>query len=328
MNQLLEKGTFTLSIDTELAWGSVHNNSFGSRRSHYQQTRQAVNQLLALQTRYEIQATWAVVGHLFLSGCSVEGGVKHPEITRPAYRWFLSDWFDADPCGSAETDPCWYGPDIVDQIRNCNVSQEIGCHSFSHMIVGDPGCSRECFDSEIRACVDQARKWDIELRSFVFPRNSLGHLDVLAEHGFTCFRGKAPDWYASLPGPGRRLGRALDELLPVAPPVTTPKGEGILWNIPASYFYPHRDGWGRAIPLSWSVNKVKLGLEKAIGQRSLFHLWFHPFNLASDLSGLLKGLEIIFEQVYKLREAGGLDNLTMGDLAESLQQVGQEVAPL
>ena len=223
MSVSLEKGVFLLSIDTELAWGSVCNGSFRSRLGHYQKTRGVIRRLLELQERYQIRATWAKVGHLFLGQCWAEDGVKHPEITRPAYQWFAGDWFDADPGSDVDTDPFWYGPDIVKQVQDCKAPQEIGSHGFSHMIVGDPGCSRDCFRSEIRACVEQAEKRGITLKSFIFPRNSVGHLDVLAEHGLSTFRGVTPAWYTRLPGPPRRLARLVDSVLPIPPPVVAPK---------------------------------------------------------------------------------------------------------
>ncbi|HLF03846.1 MAG TPA: polysaccharide deacetylase, partial [Dehalococcoidia bacterium] len=139
MNAQLPTGTFMLSIDTELAWGSVYNGSFRQRLGHYARTREAITRLLALSERYHISATWAVVGHLFLDQCRAVDGIKHPEIIRPEYSWFGGDWFDADPSSDLGTDPFWYGPDIVGQIQECRVPQEIGCHGFSHMIAGDLG---------------------------------------------------------------------------------------------------------------------------------------------------------------------------------------------
>ena len=325
MNFSLEKGAFLLSIDTELAWGSVHNGTFRGRFGHYEKTREVIKRLLQLQEEYEIRATWAVVGHLFLDHCQADRGVKHPEITRPSYDWFDGDWFDADPCGETGTDPFWYGPDIVKQIQDCRVSQEIGCHGFSHMIVGDEGCSRSCFDSDIQACVDQAEEWGVALKSFIFPRNRVGHLDVLAEKGFNSYRGVTPAWFTRFPGRLQQLARLVDSVVPVPPPVVSPQRSGDLWDLPASYFYPHRDGWAKNIPVSIAVRKSRLGLERAARQQSIFHLWFHPFNLASDPDGLLKGLAQVFERVKRLRDAGKLTNPTMGDLAESLQGTPQEV---
>ena len=322
---MLEKAVFLLSIDTELAWGSVHNGAFARYQGHYQRTREAITRLLALLERYEIHATWAVVGHLFLERCQPRGGVKHPEITRPTYPWFTGDWFATDPGGDRDHDPFWYGPDIVAQIRRCPVRQEIGSHGFSHLIVGDPGCSRECFDSELQACRAEAERWGIPLQSFVFPRNSIGHLDTLAAHGFTAYRGVTPAWHARFPRPLRRAAHLVDSLLPVAPPTPLPRKDGPLWNLPASYFYPHRDGWARLIPVGIGVRKARRGLARAAQQRALFHLWFHPFNLASDPDALLAGLEDIFNEVKALREGGALASLTMGELAAQLQQAEQEV---
>lgn len=322
MNGALEQGAFLLSIDTELAWGGVHNGSFKNRMGLYQQTREAISRLLALLERFEIGATWAVTGHLFLDQCRADNGVKHPEITRPTYEWFAGDWFDADPSTAVGQDPSWYGRDIVEEILRCTVPQEVGCHGFSHMIVGDPGCSRECFDSELKACTAEAKRWDITLKSFVFPRNSVGHLDVLAENGFSAFRGPTPTWHARLPGPMGRVARLLENLAPTSPPVIRPKASGMLLDLPASYFYPHRESWGKMIPIGLRVWKSKLGLKRAVKQRSIFHLWFHPFNLATDPDGLLQGLESIFEKVRQLRDAGVLTNPTMGDLAASLSSTG------
>lgn len=326
MSIATQKGSFVLSIDTELAWGSVHSGAFKQRWSHYNQTREVINRLLKLQEKYQIQATWALVGHLFLDSCQAQGGVKHPEITRPAYDWFDGDWFDADPCGQASSDPNWYGPDIVKQIQDCQVPQEIGCHGFSHMIVGDAGCSRECFESEIRACLEQAEKWGVNLKSFIFPRNSVGHLDVLAQNGFNSYRGGNPAWFTKFSGRYGQIARLVDSLLPIAPPVVTPRlVDGGMWDLPASYFYPHRDGWAKNIPVSIAVRKSKLGLERAARHNSIFHLWFHPFNLASDPDALLQGLEEVFQQVKRLRDQGKLDNPTMGNLAASLDHHRQEV---
>jgi hypothetical protein len=50
----------------------------------------------------------------------------------------------------------------------------------------------------------------------------------------------------------------------------------------------------------------------------VFHLWTHPFNIASDATGLLGGLEKIFQEVTDLRMSGLIENVTMGELARKL----------
>jgi hypothetical protein len=92
-------------------------------------------------------------------------------VVRPHHPWHPDDWFVDDPCGDEQTDPNFYGASLVRRIRACPVRQEIGCHSFSHPIFGDPGCSRETAESELAACSRIASAGGLALRSFAFPRN-------------------------------------------------------------------------------------------------------------------------------------------------------------
>jgi hypothetical protein len=325
VSELMKRGTFLLSIDTELAWGGIHNQQFHHRRSMFEITREIITRLLALHEKYEIHSTWAVVGHLFLDRCKPVDGVKHPELVRPDYSWFSGDWFQYDPCTSMTADPFWYGPDIVEEILKCRTPQEIGCHGFSHVITGDPGCSRECFDSELKACQEVATLWGINLKSFVYPRNSIGHVDVLAENGYTNFRGVvSSSWRQGLPWPMRKAVSGMDNVFPVPPLVAAPQESSGIWDLPGTCFYLHRDGWARNVPISLRVQKAKIGVKQAISSKSIFHLWFHPFNIASDPNGLLDGLESIFKEVAEFREQGLLDNPTMEGLAGELDVLTAE----
>lgn len=306
------------SLDTELAWGSVHRGGYAGRERDFERTRPVIGQLLGLFERYRIRATWAVVGHLFLERCSPVDGVKHPEVVRPDHARGADDWFGRDPCTCLAGDPFWYGPDIVEMIRSCSVPQEIGCHNFSHMIVGDPGCSREAFSSELAASRDAASAHGVGMRSFVYPRNSIGHVDVLAEHGYTSYRGLAPGWRWRSRGAAARLARLADNFLPSAAPAVRPvRGEGGVVNVPASYNYIHRSGWGRYVPVGVRVRKAAGGLRRAAREGGVFHMWTHPFNIASDPRGLLGGLERIFQEYKSLADSGLIASRSMCDIAEA-----------
>jgi len=324
MNGLLKRGFFLLSIDTELAWGGIHNGAFRRHRWMHEGTRDVIRRLIQLVERYEIRATWAVVGHLFLEKCRPVNGVKHPEIMRPSYRWFSGDWFKNDPSTDWITDPLWYGPDLVERILRCHTPQEIGCHGFSHMIIGDPGCNRECFASELRASQQAAKSWGITLKSFVFPRNAIAHLDVLAANGFSAFRGFTPAaWEAFLPTP---VSNAMRVLLPNCRVTDQPRLRHGMWELPGTTFYLHRDGRARLVPMSLRVHRATLGIRHAVKEQSISHLWFHCFNLASDEDRLLEGLGAILKRVAQQREAGLLMNLTMGELAQHLNTLQNERA--
>ncbi|MGH9201654.1 MAG: hypothetical protein ACRD2A_10515, partial [Vicinamibacterales bacterium] len=225
-----------------------------------------------------------------------------------------------DPCTNEKEAPIFYGRTLVEKILNCPVRQEIASHSFSHAVFGDPGCSRETADSELRASIDAARSLGIEMRSFVFPRNDVGHLERLREHGFTCYRGPQSRWYESrkVPAMIRRCAHLWDVLTASEPPVVLPLfDDSGLWNVPASMVYFPIHGFRRLIPMSVRVRRAVKGLEAASRERRIFHLWFHPTNLAEDCDVMVHGLRVILEQAAAKRVRGELDFLPMASLVPS-----------
>src|SRR5262249_19504817 len=175
----LDRGVFTISIDFELIWGTLDLFGPGQfRRACEIERNVIIDRLLDLFVEYNVPATWCVLGHLMLESCPLAARRKHPEITPPGHSWQRADWFEHDPCSSEDIASVFYARSLVEKIQACPVPQEIGCHSFSHVIFGDPGCSRETAESELLACMRAARELGIEMRSFAFPRNEVGHLHV------------------------------------------------------------------------------------------------------------------------------------------------------
>ncbi|OIO48503.1 MAG: hypothetical protein AUJ32_00405 [Parcubacteria group bacterium CG1_02_40_82] len=314
----LEKGIFILSLDTELAWGSHGEEKY---MQYYRKERQVINELLSLFEKYKIKATWAMVGHLFLDSCRPINGVKHPEIVRPKCGWLKGDWFDVDPISNIQKANEWYGKDIVYKILNCKARQEIGCHTFSHVVVDDKDCEPECLDSELKVCRNLAWQQGVGLKSFVFPKNMVAHLDVLKKNKFLCFRGENDNWYKNFPAKLKKAIHVFDNYLMLPTRAVSPEKQEGIWNLAGSYFYVHKDGWAKFLPISFRVAKSKSGIKKAVQQKKIFHLWFHPFNIASSPKKLLAGLEKIFSYVNLWREKGSLENLTMGETAEYLNSM-------
>ncbi len=313
----LERGVFVISLDFELIWGTL--DLFGPEkfRRACELERAVVERLLELFVEFELPATWCIQGHLFLDRCTVENGRKHPEIVRPTHSWCRRDWFEHDPCGDEDSAPIFFARSLVEKIRTCPVPQEIGCHTFSHVIFGDPGCSRATAESEIAACVRIAREMGIELRSFAFPRNQVGHLDVLRDFEFDCYRGPEATWYETdrCPRILRRLGHVCDILMASPPPLVLPERTAVgLWNIPGSMIYFPMHGVRRFVPLSLRIKRAVKGLDAAARQRKIFHLWFHPTNLADQTDTMFRGLRAILHHARSLRDRDQLAFLSMGEL--------------
>ncbi len=312
--------TFALTLDTELIWGSFDHTAAADFERSYPDIRGTIEAILRLLERYELAATWAVIGHLFLGSCSRDDrGVAHPELVHPAQSWRPGDWYDADPCTDRERDPLWYGPDVLDLLQGASVPQEIGCHTFAHALYGDPAFTREAAVADLSACVALARERGIELRSLVFPRNSEGWHDVLQEQGFRAFRGPDPSLSNQLPRAARRVGHYSEHALGLTPPVSQPseKLPG-LWNIPGSMLLIHRSGMRKLITRSTRARRVRSALARAQKEGGVYHLWTHPFNLAHERPFMLQVLEDVLVEAVRARDRGDLVIDTMGGIADRL----------
>jgi hypothetical protein len=306
------RGVFTLSLDFELIWGAL--DLFGTEgfaEACRIERAVVVDRLLALLAEHEIPATWLTVGHLMLERC----GRTHPEVVRPAHRWKRDDWFSGDAGGDEATAPLFFARSLIERIRACPVRQEIGGHSFSHVIYGDPGCSRAAAESDLDALVAAAATLGLTLESFSFPRNRVGHQDALVPRGFKVFRSPEPAWHQGRSPLVQRLGHLADVVLARSPPVVFPRREADgLVSVPGSMIYFPMHGPRRFLPVSLRVRRARKGLAEAVGQRGVFHLWTHPTNLADETEAMLAGLRTILGEVSALRAQGRLDVRTLGEL--------------
>lgn len=314
-----DRGVFTLSFDFELVWGSRDLYADPAPlMAMARVTRDRVfDALLTLLDRHRIVATWATVGHLFLDRTERVGGRLHPDVVPPKHAWRPEPWFDGVPEGTESQHPEFYGRSLVLKLRDAG--QEIGSHSFSHPIFGDAGCSRESADSDLAQCVLEAAVLGIPLRSFVFPRNMPGHIDLLARHGFTCWRSTEPVWYRDprVPGPVSRIAHLWDVARAGRPPTVMPhKDEHGMWVIPSSSSLLPVDGPRRFLPISRRVKRAVRGIDQAVVDRRISHLYTHPINLASDPEGMLGAMDTILGHAARLRDAGKLEVLSMGQIAE------------
>ena len=193
-----------------------------------------------------------------------------------------------------------------------------GSHSFSHPIFGDPGCSRAAAESDLSRCVALADELGVKLDSFVFPRNQSGHVDLLASHGFTCWRPIEPAWFLSrrVPRPVGRLGHLAEVVAARTPPTVMPSvDEHGLVRIPGSATFLPAHGIRRAIPMSRRVKRSTRGIDRAVHRREVFHLYTHPINLAAAPEEMLDAMGQVLRHAARLRDQGHLDILSMGELA-------------
>lgn len=303
------RGTVVVSVDAELGWG-YHDHQ--SSPSWLDRARDGWMKLLALCDTYEIPTTWAFVGHLLLEDC--DG--RHPDHP------LSPEWFARERGKWADRPDLRFGPDLVNAVQDADADHELACHSFSHVVFEDPSVSQTTAETELETCLRLANERDMSLSSFVFPRNAVGHRDVLADHGFTCYRGKSPARRSDSPLK-RQLSKVVGGITrPSVPPlVDATVDEHGLVDVPASLYLFSFEGLAHRLVETtrgdFVVRAVRRGLTAVAGTDRILHLWLHPNNLRTKAD--VERLQRVFESIREKRMSGAIRVETMGEVAERVR---------
>nr|WP_239639486.1 polysaccharide deacetylase family protein [Halobiforma nitratireducens] len=311
-----------ISIDAELAWGFHDLENPPQRR--IDGARRGWRRLLEWLDAYDVPATWGVVGHLFLEDC--DGcHLNHPAAD--------CGWFDRDPGGPASENARWFGPGLIDRIEDATADHEIACHSFSHVLFDRDGTDREVVEAELEASLAAARERGVSLESFVFPRNVVGHRDVLAEYDFRCYRGTEPNrWYDSWPWV-RPIGKFASYSAGRSPPplVEPTVDDRGLVDVPGSLGLFSFEGPARTLvePIAGDpvLRKAKRGIDAAVAadDDAVCHLWLHPNELTSARN--VRRLRRVLEYLDECRRETELRVETMAAVArDALAETGDAAA--
>jgi len=316
------KGVFVISIDVEMAWGVFDAGGVEKHEQDFKKVRDVVDRLIQVFEEFQAPVTWAFVGHLFLDSCQTRRGVQHHDMPRPVYPWFPFDWYSKDPGTDIHQDPIWYGKDILDAVLSSTVEHEIACHSFSHVDFSHEGCTAKVAAAEVEKCVELADQLGFKMKSFVFPKNRVGFLEVLKKNGFEVFRGKDRWWSDRFKAPSSNgLAQLAEEFLCFPPRCHLPREVlPALWELPGSMLFRSLNGPMAFLPMSWRIRRAVNGLHRAAETGTVFQLWFHPWHIANGAERLINGLSAILEQATRLRELDMIDILTLGDVPRSFSK--------
>jgi peptidoglycan/xylan/chitin deacetylase (PgdA/CDA1 family) len=293
---IVPRGRLTISIDLELAWGFWDILTPEILRQSESAERPICETLLEQFDRYAIPATWAVVAAM-LDRDSAQG--------RPG------------------REASWYAPDIVERIRAAKTAHEIGSHGGRHVYYDRMTAAEAQADLDFVA--DVHRQNGLALASFVFPRNALGHLDLLTRAGFRVFRGPDTGWVRLAPKLGASAGRIVtfaDKVLPIPPAPARAQAQGGLVDIPGSMLLPGRDGARRFILPPVTRAKLAMGLSWAQRRGETFHFWFHPCNFYYRREEQFATLAWFLERAANEASRGRIEICTMGSYASPTGEAG------
>lgn len=330
----MSKAIFLLDIEVELAWRVIDKRIRKEKLTREsEKVRELLGDIIQIVDKYSIPVTWGVLGHIMLDRCNRRSGVPHPEMLRPTYKWMKRDWYAYDPCKNMTEEPAFYGRDITDRIFNyalkSKTPHDIACHSFSHQLFGDKGCSEELAEAEIGQCIRLLTElYGIRPMVFIFPRDYPGHFDVLQKNSFIAFRGQIPRVITYLESGGgawntmrKYISLAsylISFYLGIPAPVVSPKRQNGLVSIPASMCYNKKP----FVPLRLVVSKAMKGLNRAVKEKKIFHLYTHLINFgeAPDSKVFLQGFEKILASADFHRKRRELEIGTIRNIAEELTE--------
>lgn len=311
-------GYFIFSLDTEL--GTGHFDKDDERKKIFSsdgvRERETIARILELLEKYQIVATWAVVGHIFYDRCE-ECEVCPVLDWKGKYRSYEEAY--------KTHHPLWYGADVVDTLLNAKMKHEIAFHGYSHETFDT--ISREKAEVEIQEFMRVASRKGIDAKSIVFPRNKVGHLDLFEKYGFLCYRGKEP-----LPLLTRnkdivgKVAKHLDHVLGISTPPIYQMEEFASSNMINLIATQHIFGFNRKTEIlldGWGLPNLRIrrmtrAIRKAAAEKKVAHIWAHPWEFRTDAD--FGKLRYIFESVAEEVAAGKMKTIAMVDMARMVAQ--------
>ena len=323
----LSKSVFTISLDFELYWGVRDLRSIESYRENLEGVKDVIPKILQLFKDYEIEATWATVGFLFLE--NFQDLLSNRPIQASHYtNQALSPYKYAENHKNSENNSflgLHFAPALIELIQS-TPGQEIGSHTFSHYYGLEDGQKVEDFNADLQKNKEIASTKGITLSSIVFPRNQVNseYDSVLKENGILSYRGNQHSYFHR---PQSRLLydsfinrgiRYLDAFFPILNHETFPelKSNGLI-NIPATRFLqPYSN---RRMGLEHlKLRRIKKEMHQAAMKKQLYHLWWHPHNFGRYQKENLEQLEEICSEYKLIKNSGAMISRNMHNLSFEL----------
>jgi len=295
---------FILSLDCEGKWGVADIlTPFEHATLTRKRQAEAYGKILALLDEYEVPATFAFVGLFGESPRSLEA--LYPALDRLAERApdYLGAALQDIRDGSREG---WHGDWAVEAVQSAPAGHEVALHGITHVPWGSIDWQ---FARDELALLPRLQSPLREAETFIFPRNEVAHLELLADTGIKGYR--LARTYQS-----RAASLASEFNLLAGPEVDNPP-RGKLCAIPAGYFINWQHGARRLVPRSLSSFRARQMLLRADKSNRVVHYWLHPENIASA-PATLANLRDIVEIAARMRDAGRCEILTQKSYCDAL----------
>lgn len=325
---MIRGGICTVSLDFELHWGGFEKWPLNDHyRAYFKNTRESIPKLLSLFAQSRLHVTWAAVG--LLMHTKREELMAHLPELKPTYNisdLSAYDFMEKESIGDGESDdPYHYAGSIIDQIKKVP-GQEVGTHTFSHYYCNESGQTVQQFRDDIRAAKKSAHKYNLGLKSLVFPRNQFNedYLEVCYEEKIEIVRINPVDWWWQInstqeESKWKRLNRGMDAYFSIGGKTSytwndIKKSKGVLLMPASRLLRPYNPK--EFFLNSFKIERIKKEMSIAAKNNEVYHLWWHPHNFGLYTQQNLNGLIEITNHFQKLNQEFGMVSMNMGEIAD------------
>lgn len=309
-------GNFTISLDFELYWGMRDAQTLESYQEHIRNVHVVIPKLLELFKKYEIHATWAIVGFLFMNDKDQLINNFPEELPRYSGKQF-------DPYNYIKNTDLQkeyhFAPECINFIKNTPY-QEIGTHTFSHYYALEEGQTYQQFKRDLEAAISIQSPTGQDCRSIVFPRNQYDkeHLKIIKSLNINFYRGNQKFWLYK-PRPfykeylWLRLMRLTDAYINISGHNTftlEERNQNIPINVRASRFLRPYTPRLKSIE-NLRFRRIQRSMRHAAKYNENYHLWWHPHNFGKNIEKNLGFLERILIEYKTLNTRFGFTSKSM-----------------
>lgn len=177
---------------------------------------------------------------------------------------------------------------ILEILLKSSVKHDIGAHGYYHREFTN--LSRNEAENELKLISVGMKKFGIIPRSFIFPKNSVAHLDLLGKYRYKCYRS-----YSGF----------MNDCMYI-------EKQGQLYDIHPSLY----------IDQGTSFTFLKKILDISIAKKLPFHVWFHLWNFGETKESMERTINKVFVPLFKYtkkKEKSGM--LTLETMLSATEKV-------
>jgi len=269
----MNNGAVTFSFDCEGKWGMTDISTNWDVDLTRDSLLKAYEFILETLRENDISATFAFVG-AFTESREIFIDEVLPGLSSKNY----SNWLNHSKHRILDkTEEGWFMPELLNLVKEYNV-HEIASHGYTHI----PFSMLDLKD--VRTELKLIRKWadknKIECSTLIYPRNIIGHHNLLKEYQIFGYR-DLPDTISN-----NRIPKIIKTLLDET--WILKKSQQIdqldTCKIPGGVFINWRYGFRKFVPPLVSFLKYKSMINDAKIKNQVAHFWVHPHNFITSPS--------------------------------------------